>query len=211
MGIVKNSQIITVVLLSLILVSCLSGLDPLPTKPKDLTMSVSVPIGTSDFHIVDASYIGPPNINLLLNVPEFAKHSNLYFADTLPVDLSKIYEKQYPINYLAFRLNIWNDYTAVGAAKIYFTDAAYSKIDSLSINIVQGRILTNGDVIYPGFSYGTYPFTQTQIESLSTAQYLIFNVNIDIHNTNTNHFQFYHLYKLTCQLGARVDFVINNL
>jgi hypothetical protein len=211
MGIVKNSQIVTVTFVSFFLVSCLSGLDPLPTKPKDLTMSVSVPIGTGDFHIVDASYIGPPNINLLLNVPEFAKHSNLYFADTLPVDLSKIYEKQYPINYLAFKLNIWNDFTAVGAAKIYFTDASFSKIDSLSLNIVQGHILFNGDIINPGYTYDMVSFTQSQIETLSTAQYLIFSVRIDIRNTNTNDFQYYHLYKLTCQIGARVDFVINNL
>jgi hypothetical protein len=211
MGILKNGQIIAITLVSLLLVSCLSGLDPLPTKPKDLTMSVSVPIGTGDFHIVDASYIGPPNINLLLNVPEFAKHSNLYFADTLPVDLSKIYEKQYPINYLAFRINIWNDFTAIGAAKIYFVDASYAKIDSLSLNIVQGHILFNGDIINPGYTYDTISFDQTQIDSLSTAQFLIFNVRIDIHNTNTNDFQYYHLYKLTCQLGARVDFVINNL
>ena len=210
MGVSKKT-IFLVALGSIVLTSCLSGFDPIPGNIKDLSMSWSVPVGKSDFSIGSAYYTGPPNINLILNVPEFAKHSNLYFADTVPVDLSKIYSKQYPISYLAFKINIWNDYTAVGAAKVYFTDGAYSKIDSLSLNIARGHILSNGDVIYPGFTYGTFPLTKEQIDSLSTTQYLIINVGVDITNTSTNDFQYYHLYKLTCQVGARVDFVINNL
>ena len=112
---------------------------------------------------------------------------------------------------MEFRVNIWNDYTCQGDAKIFFTDLTYSKLDSINLNIARGHIAQNGDIVNPGFSHDTIQFSN-QIQKLSTANYIIFNIKVDMkHASNTHDFQYYHLYKLSCHIGARVDFTLNNL
>lgn len=191
------------------LTSCVSGLDPIASSTKDLTMSWSLPIGNCDFEIDNAYYTGAPNINLGLNVPNWARHSTVYFTDTIPADLSRIYEKSTSISYLAFKINIWNDYTSPGSTKIYFVDESYSKLDSINLDFIKGHYVRN-NLMYSGYSHDTKVFEPPS--KLQTVKYLIFQIKVNIDQANsTNDLQYYNQYKLTCHIGARVDFILTEL
>lgn len=202
------------VLGSSFLTSCFSGIEPLPNKIKDLTISLSVPVGTGEFSINSAYFVGLPNINLPENVPEWAKHDTIFFTDTVPVDLSKIYEKSTTITYLAFKINVWNEYPAGCAVQVKFTDAAgvilYSFWDNKPLMIPKGDIFATGKVFRPSYKGSVVSFDQTQIEKLRTAENLIFLIKVGLKNTPLWSIKFFDNYKFTCQLGARVDFVLNN-
>ncbi len=202
------------VLGSSFLTSCFSGIEPLPNKIKDLTISLSVPVGTGEFSINSAYFVGLPNINLPENVPEWAKHDTIFFTDTVPVDLSKIYEKSTTITYLAFKINVWNEYPAGCAVQVKFTDAAgvilYSFWDNKPLMIPKGDIFATGKVFRPSYKGSVVAFDQSQIEKLRTAENLIFLIKVGLKNTPLWSIKFFDNYKFTCQLGARVDFVLNN-
>jgi hypothetical protein len=197
------------------MVSCLSGLDPLPSKTEDLTMSVSVPVGVGETSIGSAYYLGVPNINLAEAVPIWAKYDTVYYTDTIPVDLSQIYDKSSVISYLAFKINIWNEYPAGCKVQMYFTDIAnttlYSFWDSNPLTIAKGDISFSGKVFHPTYKGSTATFDNVQIEQLRTVEKLIFHIKIGLNDTPIWSFQYFDNYKLTCQLGVRADFILNNL
>ncbi|MHC1702558.1 MAG: hypothetical protein AB9846_01500 [Tenuifilaceae bacterium] len=198
------------------LVSCLSGIDPLPSEIKDLSMSLSIPVGQADFRIESVYFDGLPNINQQLNLPDWAKHDTIYYIDTFAVNLSKIYEysSETP-SYLNFKINVWNEFPSAGTLKIILTNASGEVIHSFWNNkpfeIKKGDILLNGVVVNPGFSYTAESFVKEDIEKLRTAENLIFHAKLGIKNTNTNSFQYFNNFKLTCHLGARVDFILNDI
>ena len=147
-------------------------------------------------------------------VPDWAKHDTIYYTDTIPVDLSKIYEQSSEITYLAFKINIWNEYPAVCKVQMYFTDTAsttlYSFWENKSLTIAKGNPISS-TVSNPTFSGSTVTFDVAQIERLRTVENLIFHIKIGLNSTKVESFQNFKNYKLTCQLGARVDFILNNL
>jgi len=196
------------------LTSCFNGIEPLPNKIKDLSISLSLPVGTGEFSINSAYFVGLPNINLSENVPEWAKHDTIFFTDTVPVDLSKIYEKSTTINYLEFKINVWNEYPAGCAVQVKFTDAAretlYSFWDNKPLMIPKGDIFADGKIFRPSYKGSVVSFDQAQIENLRTAENLIFLIKVGLKSTPLWSIKYFDNYKFTCQLGARVDFVLNN-
>jgi len=190
------------------MVSCLSGLDPLPDKIEDLTMSLSIPVGKIDV-LKGATTPGLPYNRL--NIPDWARYDALYYTDTVTVDLSKIYESS-SISYLAFNLNMWNEFPVACTANLSFANSEGVILYTFNpLDIIKGSILFNGNVVNPGYSKASVVFDSEQIKNLETAEYLIFNVKLKIKDGNTNDFQYYDSFKLTCHLGARVDFILNNI
>ncbi len=192
--------------------SCLSGLEPLPTEVEDLSMSLSVPIGKVDVGEPETYHVGPPNYYLDQNVPDWAKYETIYYTNTLAVDLTEVYNNSSEINYLAFNINIWNEFSTGCTIYLQFADNAYATLYSFDpIAVEAGRIVQN-NVIYPGYSKTTAVLNKEEIKNLKTVEYLIVHIKIDLkHIRSTYDFQYWDSFKLSCQVGARVDFIINNL
>ncbi len=213
---IKNQKrFVCLIMLSVItMVSCVKGLDPLPSKTEDLTMSISIPVGVGEVKIKDTYYLGLPNINLAEIVPTWARYDTIYFTDTVPVDLSKIYEKSTVISYLAFKINIWNEYPAGCKVQLFFADssntALYAFWDNKPLTIAKGDVFADGKVFHPTYTGSTVTFEKLQIEQLRTVEKLIFHIKIGLRGIQPERFQYFDNYKLTCQLGARADFILNN-
>jgi len=131
------------------------------------------------------------------------------------VDLSKIYEKSTSVNFVEFKVNIWNEYPTEAEADLSLTDVGGSTLYKFSsIFISRGDILfkqTDAIVINPGFSSQLVSFDAVNIDSIKAVNYLVFNVRIILKQANPYNFQYWDGIKLTCQVGAKVDFVLNNL
>jgi hypothetical protein len=192
-----------------LLTSCLSGLKPLPSDVKDLTMSVSVPLGSFDVQrIITTPGIPYPRPN----TPPWAMFDALYFNDTVAAALYTIYDKASAVNSIAFRVYLVNDFPIGCTASFHFTDIGYSDIFSIdSVDVPGGSILYNGNVINAGRNKLTLTLNNDQIDSLRNVEYLIINVKMKIADGNTYDFQFYDNFKLTCQIGAQVNFTLNDL
>lgn len=195
--------------------SCISGIDPLPQNVKNLTMSLSIPVGEVDVKLDSLYHIGLPNWFLNENVPAWAKYETLYYTDTVPVDLSKIYEKSSDITYLAFKINVWNEFPAECIANIFFADSDGTIIYTFDpLTIEKGTTLgvtQNGMLVRSGYSWVNVPFEgRTQIDKLRTVESLIYSLKINIKDAKTWSFQFFDSYKMTCHVGARVDFTLKD-
>jgi len=213
---VKRIVLFFSIVSSTALVSCMSGIDPLPSEIKDLSFSLSIPVGNADITIPDTYSIGPPNYWLGLDfVPDWAKYEEVYYTDTVAVDLSKVFENSSNVTYLAFRINIWNEYKTKCKVDMYFADLSYNSLYTFNtFEVLEGQVvfkLNNVNVISPGYSWAIVAFDKTQIENLSTAEFLIFNAKINLKNADPYNFKNWEKLKLNCQIGARVDFILNDI
>jgi len=200
----------------ILVVSCTSGLEPLPSDTKDLTMSLSFPVVNRRIGISDTYFIGAPNINLGEDVPDWAKHDTIFYADTLPIDLYQVYEKSSAINYLAFKVNLWNEFPVSGVVSMRIVDSSGSNLYAFWENnpfvIAKGAVFTNGKIFEPSYEGATISFDSDQIENLRNAQSIIIQVKIGLTDFKTiNYFQYFGNYHLTCEVGARVDFILNEI
>ncbi len=194
-----------------LLTSCLSGLEPIPNKIGDLDLSLSIPIANAEVGLSETYTSGIPTINLGLNVPPWAKYEYIYFTDSVAVDLYRIYENSNDISYLAFVINIWNEFPVKGTLDMYFTDRANNILFQFNaINVEKGNVLYNGNVVAPGYSNSKVVFDKTLIESIRTAEFLVFQLKVNLKDGNTNVFKYYDQFKLNCHLGARVDFILKD-
>jgi hypothetical protein len=213
-----RKKIVSIILVGItILSSCISGLEPIPSDVKDLTMSWSVPVGKAEVGSTNLYGIGPQNYWLGNDkVPDWAKFDYLYFSDTVPVNLARIYDISSTISYLSFRINIWNEYPASCTVNMHFADALGDTIQPPfeTMEIEKGSILgvsQNGTLVRPSFKSDTTSFNSQQIEKLRSVEYLVFKVKFNNKQTPDWSFQFFGNYKFTCQLGARVDFIYNDI
>ncbi len=127
--------------------SCLSRLEPLPTEVEDLSMSLSVPIGKADVGVSGTYHVGLPNYFLDQNIPEWAKYETIYYTDTLAVDLTEVYNNSSEISYLAFNINIWNEFSTGCTIYMHFADETYTTLYSFDpIEVEAGRIVQNGSL-----------------------------------------------------------------
>jgi hypothetical protein len=189
--------------------SCISGLDPIPSEIKDPSVSLSIPVGKLDVYRI---YTTPGEPYSRPNIPDWAMFDALYFGDTLALDLSSVYGRSSSMDYLALKINIWNDFPIESTAIIYFTDADFNPLYTVdTVTIPKGSILLNGDVVNPGYVSSKIVFDQSQIETFRSAKHIVFEVKLKIGDGNTNDFRFYDKFKLTCYIGARVNFTLNSL
>lgn len=194
-----------------LLTSCFGGLQPLPDKIEELNLSLSIPVAKAEVGLADTYHIGPPNCFLNLNVPTWAKYEYIYFTDSVAVDLYRIFEHSVEISYMSFNINVWNEFPVKGTLVMDFIDNAGNKLFTFNpFTIEPGDILMN-NVVKPGFSKVTAEFDKTKIESIRTAEYLAFNVKINLKDANIYGFQYFDQFTMNCHLGARVDFVLKDV
>lgn len=195
--------------ISVILSSCVSGLQPLPSDVGDLDLSLSIPVAKSVVSLDKTYHIGPSNLRP--NVPDWAKYDYIYYSDTVTVDLYRIYEKSSEIKYLELNVNIWNEFPVNGSLDISFVDIAGTVIYAFTaIPIVDGDIFF-GEVIRSGYSNSKASFDKTMIENLRFADRIVYDLEINLKDGNTTTFKYFENFKMKCHVGARVDFVLKEI
>lgn len=195
-----------------LLTSCVNGLEPLPDKVGDLDLSLSIPLAKADVSLSKTYHVGLPNWFLNQNVPAWAKYDYIYYADTVAVDLYRIFEHNNTVTYLAFSINVWNEFPVKGTLTIHFADKIGNVLYSFEpIEIEYGHILFNGNIVKPGFSRATVAFDAAKIESIRAAEVLVYKMKINLKDANINSFQYFDQFKMDCHLGARIDFVLKDI
>lgn len=212
----RRGRILVITFIIVAVVSCTKGLDPIPSDIKNLTMSLSFPVVNGKVGVSDTYYIGAPNINIGEDVPDWAKHDTIFYTDTLPLDLYQIYEKSSSISYLAFKVNVWNEFPVSAVVDMYIIDSSGNTIFAFWENnpfvIPKGAIFANGKVFKPSYQGSTISFNAAQIESLRNAQNIIIHAKIGLKGYKSiTFFQYFNNYHLTCEVGARVDFILNEI
>lgn len=209
-----QKRLIFLLMLGIVLLtSCLSGIKPLPDKIGDLSMSLSIPVAKAEIHLSGTYHNGLPNWFLNQDVPDWAKYDYIYFTDSVAVDLTRIYENSSEISLLAFKINVWNEFPVKATSNIYFVDNAGDTLYTFEpIDIDDGDVLFNGNVIKSGYSHSTAILDKVQIENLRTAEFLVFHLKMDLKDVkNTNYFPYFDQFKMDCQVGARVDFILKDI
>ena len=205
-------KLIGLILIVTLLASCFNGLEPLPDEVGALDLSLSIPVAKATVGLDKTYSIGPPNWFLNQNVPGWAKYDFIYYSDTLTVDLYRIYEKSEEISYLAFNINIWNEFPVSGSLEMSFIDPSNVVLYSFSpVEIESSDILFNGNVVHPGYSNGKVEFDKALIEKIRTADRLVYYMKINLKDGNTFSFQYFDQFTMKCYLGARVDFVLKDI
>jgi len=190
----------------------MDGLKPLPNKIGDLDQSLSIPVANVEVGLSGTYHIGPPDCFIDLDVPEWAKHQYIYFSDTVAVDFYRIYENSNDITVLTFNINIWNEFPVKATANIHFTNSSGEMLYKFEpIEIEDGDILFNGNIVRPGYSRSFVVFDKPTIENLRTAEILVVHLRINIKDGNTNGFKYYDEFKMNCHLGARIDYILKDI
>lgn len=200
-----------IISISIILTSCMSGLEPLPSDVGDLDLSLSIPVAKSVVGLDRTYHIGPQNWFLNQDVPEWAKYEYIYYSDTVTVDLYRIYEKASEIKYLEFNINVWNEFPVNGSLDICFIDNVGAVIYAFNtIHVMDGDIFF-GEVIRSGYSNSKVKFDKAMIENLRAANRIIYNLKINLKDGDTVTFKYFENFKMKCHIGARVDFVLKEI
>jgi len=197
---------------SVLLSSCMSGLEPLPTEIGDLEQSVSIPVAKSEVGLEKTYHVGTQNWFLNQNVPEWAKYEYIFYDDTVTVDLYKIYEKSDVITYMSFSINIWNEFPVKGTLNMSFIDNTGALLYAFEpVPVIDGDILFNGNVARPGYSNSKVKFDKTLIENIRTANRLTYRLTMKLKDANSNSLRYFDKFKMNCQIGARVDFILKDI
>lgn len=198
--------------ISMLFNSCMNGLEPLPSEVGELELSVSIPVAKSVVGLEKTYHIGPQNWFLNQNVPSWAKYDYIYYSDTVTVDLYEIYNKSESVNGLMFTISVWNEFPVKGELNISFIDNAGVVLYSFApLFISNSDILFNGDIIRPGFRNNKESIDKPTIESLRTADRLVYHLKINLKDANTNSFQYFDKFNMKCHIGARVDFILKDI
>jgi hypothetical protein len=188
-----------------------------PISPKGtVSPTFAFPIISADQKIdtVLLALIGHEEINLEEAVPTWAKDKNVYFIDTVDYALVDIYEKAKEVRYVAFRLNVSNDFPSTAKAQIIFLNEQESKIDSLfypsafQVYSSTANSLT-GTVISRGKSNIDIVIDQQRLETLRDATKIVVKCSASNEGVPVNMFEFYLNYYLTVKLSVRIGVDIN--
>ena len=198
------------IIITIIFSGCYKDIEPIPSNTR-ISPSISFPVGMAEFSVGKSfAPIGLPEINLTEPVPDWARYRYLEFSESIALDLASVYDRASAINYLAFRVNIWNQLPVEGRFQGYFYDANDIIIDSLNhdsaLVIPKGTISSSGAVLSEGYLKTDIPFSKERIDLLANAKSLVIRSQVRLETANTTEFQWFDTLKLRCQLGVRVDF-----
>jgi len=194
--------------------SCTKNIEPFPDAVK-LNTSFSLPVGSGEVSLSKTlETLGVPSVNLTENVPEWATYGVVYYADTLPLNLTEVYDNAEFINYLMIRTNIWNDFPLGGFAQVYFLDGSDSVIDSLyneRVTVPAAEHYDDGVVVGTKFESFRTEFSKARIELLSDAQKVVIYSGLIVTNEGVteSNINYFDRYKLKVQVALRVDFSFN--
>jgi len=207
-------RVLLMLAIVLLVVSCTKNIEPLPDAVK-LNTSFSLPVGSGEVSLSKTlETLGVPSVNLTENVPEWATYGVVYYADTLPLNLTEVYDNAEFINYLMIRTNIWNDFPLGGFAQVYFLDGSDSVIDSLyneRVTVPAAEHYDDGVVVGTKFESFRTEFSKARIELLSDAHKVVIYSGLIVTNEGVteSNINYFDRYKLKVQVALRVDFSFN--
>lgn len=196
------------------LFSCTKNIEPLPDAVK-LNTSFSLPVGTGEVTLSKTlETLGIPSVNLTENVPPWATYGVVYYADTLPLNLTEVYDNAEYIKYFMIRTNVWNDFPLGGFAQIYFLNGDDAVIDSLystRVTVPAAEHYDNGVVVGTKFESFRTEFNKDRIDLLSDAQKMVVYSGLIVTNEGVteSNINYFDQYKLKVQVAVRVDFTFN--
>lgn len=200
---------------SLLTLSSCYEFDPITPKGT-ISPSFAFPVISVDQNIENSLVlVGSPEINLEEEVPTWAQYKNVSFIDTVDYALVDIYEKAKVVRYIAFRLNISNDFPSKAKAQIVFLNNQNSKIDSLFYPIAfqvysSTANSQTGVVISRGKSSTDIVIDHQRLEILKNATRIVVNCSASNEGVPVNMFEeFYLNYYLTVKLSVRIGVDIN--
>ena len=201
--------------LGALLVACTQNIESLPDDIR-VSSSVSLPLGFGEITLSKSlQTLGLPIMNLDEDVPEWATYGFVYYADTLPLNLTEVFDRAENIKYLAIRCNVWNDFPLGGVAQMYFVDGDGVIIDSLyrePFKVPAAQHHDNGIVAVSKFESSLTKFDNNRINLISKAQNVIILAGLEVtdEGVNETNIKYFDMYKLKVQLAVRVDFVYNS-
>ena len=210
-NVIRSIQLLVCIAL---FVSCTKNIEPLPDAVK-LNTSFSLPVGTGEVSLSKTlETLGVPSVNLTENVPDWATYGVVYYADTLPLNLTEVYDNAEYIKYLMIRTNIWNDFPLGGFAQIYFLDGGNSVLDSLyttRVTVPAAEHYSNGEVAVTKFESFRTEFSKDRIDLLSDAQKVVIYSGLIVTEAGVteSNINYFNQYKLKVQVAVRVDFSFN--
>ncbi|MGE0076685.1 MAG: hypothetical protein AB7S48_02395 [Bacteroidales bacterium] len=198
-----------------LLYGCTKNVEPLPDSVK-VNISLSVPIGVGEVSLSKSlQTLGVPIVNLTEDVPEWATYGFVYYTDTLPLNLTEVYDKAEYIKYLLIKTNIWNEFPLGGVAQIYFLGDGDIVIDSLyheRVTVPAAEHYDNGEVAVTRFESYRTEFDDARIELLGNAQKIVVLAGLVVTDDGIteNNITYFDLYTLKVQVAVRVDFTYNS-
>lgn len=208
----KNIGSYSVVLIAF-LSACTKGLEPMPDSFR-LKMSWSLPVGIGQVSFDKAlQTVGIPVYKIGEDVPDWAHYPYVFFQDTLPLNLTEVYNRDSTIEFMEFQLNLWNQFPVDGKAQIFFLDQNGSKLDSLKLDgyfTISSASTKNGKVLKQVFKNYTLKFNRDRIDILKSSDRIVIEAGIlPNESLDNSNFQYFNRYYLKVQVGVRVDFKID--
>lgn len=207
--------IIALSIIAILLGSCTRNIEPFPDSVA-LKTSLSFPLGIGEVSLSKTlQTLGDPSVNLTEDVPAWATYGFVYYADTLPLNLTEVYDKAEYINYLMIRTNLWNDFPLGGVAQVYFLDGSDTAIDSLyaeRATVPAAEHYDNGTVVGTKFESYRAEFDSDRIERLRNAQKVVIFAGLLVteDGVTESNIEYFDQYTLTVQVAIRVDFTYNS-
>lgn len=193
---------------------CTKNIEPLPDNAT-LSPSLSFPLGVGEVLLSKTlNTLGVPVVNLTEDVPAWATYGFVYIADTIPLNLTDVYDHADVITYLMIRTNIWNDFPLGGRAQIYFLDENDNVIDQLYDDLVSvppAEHYSNGTVVGTKFESYRTDFTADRIDLLRNAQKVVVYAGLEVteDGVTESNIVYFDQYTLKVQVAIRVDFKMN--
>ncbi len=178
-----------------------------------LTPGLAFPIARVNQNIESSLVLfGNPEINLLEEVPEWAKYKRVYLIDTIQFALADIYAQSENIRYLIFLLSTQNDFPSSAEAQLLFLNESDIAIDSLFLTnafVVSGStVSSHGVVLQKGAAQTTMAFNRDRIEGLRQATKLVIRCSASNEGVPPDYFQYYLNYFLRVNVGVRIGLTL---
>jgi hypothetical protein len=172
------------------------------------TASFSVPIGHGNFGLAEAA------INIPSGFPDFPDTLGYYdfilFEHSMAFDYEKMVLDTTKIEALHFAIVLYSDFPATASFQLYLANADTLKIDSLFIDgsqiIEAAKIDTSGNLITQGYYFNAdIPVTREKCSNWNNVTQVIVSGYLN-NEDHTKKYEYYNNYKVSVELGVRVDF-----
>jgi hypothetical protein len=208
------SFMLIVLMVAILINGCTKNIEPFPSSAT-LSPSLSVPLGEGGVSLSKTlQTLGVPVVNLLEDVPPWATYGFVYVVDTIPLNLTEVYNRADSITYLMVRTNIWNQFPLGGRAQVFFLDANNAAIDQLyedMVSVGPAEHGSHGEVVNTAFETYETSFNISRISLLSAAQKVVIYAGLEItdEGVSESNISYFDQYQLRVQVAIRVDFSMN--
>jgi len=175
---------------------------------------LAFPLGESSFGMNIGSGFDTLLLKLdsITGLPAWVHEQVLTMQGTMDFDLSTIDGNLDHMNWMLFRVNIFNGFPDRLLAQAYFTDPAGNPIDSLFADgpmvVSPGSVQGSGETILPAFAQRDAFFERDRIEPLLDATAILMRAAIVYPDPDIALIPFYPSYHFEVRIGAMIDVTV---